>query len=105
MSDIAKFTPGPWEVGRSMCGHYPAVRKNFRPDHHMEVCGPVHGYMYSADEKAEQAANARLIAAAPELYEALELLALNIVHAFPSMKDLGPITKAAAALAKARGEA
>lgn len=102
MSDIAKFTPGPWEVGRSMCGHYPAVRKNFRPDHHMEVCGPVHGYMYSADEKAEQAANARLIAAAPELYE----VARMVVEASEVAGFSGPLGDAArAALAKARGEA
>lgn len=38
----------------------------------MQVCGPVHGYMYSPDEKGEQIANAHLIAASPALFEALK---------------------------------
>lgn len=70
---IEKFvqhTPGPWVVESD--GNYPIVRKRFRPDHHMDVCGPVHGYMYAEDEKGEQRANAHLIAAAPEMYEALK---------------------------------
>ncbi len=63
------MTPGPWVVESD--GHYPVVRKRFRPDHHMDVCGPVHGYMYSADEKGEQAANALAISLVPEMVELL----------------------------------
>lgn len=70
---LAAHTPGPWIVESN--GHYPIVRKRFRPDHHMDVCGPIYGYMYAEDEKGEQAANARLIAAAPEMYEALKRIA------------------------------
>lgn len=63
----ARHTPGPWVVRSN--GYYPVVRREFPPGHHMDVCGPVHGYMYSSDEKGEQEANARLIAAAPDMYE------------------------------------
>ncbi len=63
------MTEGPWVVESD--GYYPVVRKRFRADHHMDVCGPVHGYMYSKDEKAEQAANALAISLVPEMVELL----------------------------------
>ena len=58
--------------------------------------------------KEEMAANARLIAAAPELYEALEQMveiAELTVGWLPTPPGAdGPLIKARAALAKARGE-
>lgn len=95
---MSGFTPGPWEVASN--GHYPVIRKNFLEDHHMDVCGAVHGYMYAADQKANQAANARLIAAAPEMYAAIERLLwlVEVEHKI----DGGHIAEdARAALAKA----
>jgi len=75
-------TPGPWEVHWGE--YYPEVRKRFRPDHHSIVCGTVHGYMYSENREAEQRANARLIAAAPDLLEALN----NLIAAMDRDGDL-----------------
>lgn len=42
-----------------------------------------------------------VIAAAPDLLEALRVLTDNIEHAFPSLAHLGPVTNARAAIAKA----
>lgn len=50
------------------------------------------------------AADAHLIAAAPELLEALENLTANLDHAFPALANLGPLKSARAAIAKARGQ-
>jgi len=47
---------------------------------------------------------AHLIAAAPELYEALEDCTTRYIKAFPACIEYEPIRKALAALAKARGE-
>lgn len=68
-ADREAGTKGPWSVESD--GHYPVIRKNFREDHHMDVCGPVHGYMYSRDEDGEQRANARRIARVPDMEDAL----------------------------------
>ena len=64
-----KFTPGPWKSGRKH--PFSEVRYVDFTDMHGttdEICT----LYYSKGE--EQEANARLIAAAPEMYEALELL-------------------------------
>ena len=105
----AKFTPGPWSIAHD--GNYPRIRKHFRTDHHMDVCGPVHGYMYADDETANQAANAHLIAAAPDMYEALESLIITQEYKEEHGKDKAyelarktSWNKVKAALAKARGE-
>ena len=95
----AAHTPGPWIVHHD--GNYPTVRKVIRAGHHSPVCGPIHGYMYSAEERGEQAANARLIAAAPCLLDALE-------KARNTLAGCGMANIAAdicdAAIAKARGQ-
>lgn len=64
---LAEATRGPWRVGKTLCGFYPAIVKDFHVGHNMNVTGAIHGYMYHADQKANQQANARLIAMAPTL--------------------------------------
>jgi len=114
-----KHTQGPWVVHHD--GHYPRIRKHFHETHHMDVCGPVHGYMYSQDEKCEQAANARLIAAAPELLETLsractiikdmidkcDYVGCGTIEAgdLEEAEDRKRLAEVQAAIAKATGEA
>lgn len=93
-----KFTPGPWSVTDS---HYPSFK---------EISGPSFGIKcvmwatdLTEDEYHKRSADLNLIAAAPDLYEALEYV-LNVCPAIdPSGEDAHE--KAKAALAKARGEA
>jgi len=100
---MSKYTPGPWAIRRiaevpgAICGG--VTRQYMRgvgTDQLAMVCSvqPDNG----GDEAME--ANARLIAAAPELLEALEWL-LDDVGRASSM--LGAV-KARAAIAKATGE-
>lgn len=96
-------TPGPWKVDEDGfvwgCCPGPAFMKTA---HFLvaEVRG--WGYLqYRADGEQIQAGNARLIAAAPELYEALENLLGFLFH---GKKDRQAILRAKAALAKARGD-
>ncbi len=79
------YTPGPWRVDR------PYIRGAGRAIASLE----------SWHNEVEDAANAHLIAAAPELYEALVDL---IGFLFHGKKDRQTILRATAALAKARGE-
>ena len=90
---MAEPTPGPWSRG-GMFGT--RVKAGDR-----EICDCLTGG--NADEDATSAANARLIAAAPTLYEALyDLMALR---AYCDERKDGELFDAAeAALAKARGE-
>lgn len=90
-----KWTPGPWEAFHSTSGNF-------------TVAGPVRGgdgpYLDGSD------ANAFLIAAAPELYEALEGLAaaasIQVGAAGGALDHVFAVhlRGARAALAKARGE-
>jgi len=97
---MSGFTPGPWWADAS---HYGTVyiEANAAIDKRLlqEICavGP------TESGREQQLANARLIAAAPELYEALK-------QAVTSMQDSGysnshiAIRAARAALSKAAGE-
>ena len=78
-------TLGPWKVDR------PYIRG----------AGRVIATLESGRNEGEDAANARLIAAAPELFEALENLMDFLFH---GKKDRQTILRATAALAKARGD-
>ena len=78
-------TPGPWKVDR------PYIRG----------AGRVIATLESGRNEGEDAANARLIAAAPELFEALENLMDFLFH---GKKDRQTILRATASLAKARGD-
>lgn len=83
----ASHTPGPWALDRSRI-----YGENML----------VASVAYFRDTSLEEA-NARLIAAAPDMLEALRLLADNIEAAFPGLKRMGPLVQARAAIAKAEG--
>ncbi len=92
---MSKHTPGPWT-------HGPESR---------DICGPDDESVASAATwrpESEEVANARLIAAAPELLAALETLLTAVddavdVEAQASWQ--GAATDAEIAIAKAKGEA
>lgn len=104
-----KFTPGPWTEGASL-GYVAAVN---RPQH-----GKLGRFVAHTDGRVtteEQRANVQLIAAAPELYEALEAFAelgqnLDQAKCHAGMVDsihcarCSKVFAARAALKKARGE-
>lgn len=65
MTQEMKHTPGPWEVGDLDQNSQRIVRSE-----HIEICTCWHHCVGSIEKQME--ANARLIAAAPEMYEALK---------------------------------
>lgn len=92
----AKFTKGPW--------HYEVISDTVEAGQHTTVCNMDIGC--NQDENEENIANAHLIAAAPDLYEALyrltrdcEIAGLQEQAGFDCW-----ISMANTALAKARGE-
>ena len=93
-------TPGPWAT------HKTEGNGGNIPDR-LEIVGPEEGRKRGliasiyGFKLPEGQANARLIAAAPELYEALESL---IDFLFHEKKNRQAILRAKAALAKARGD-
>ena len=94
-----KFTPGPWKVGRP---------------HNEDVPSAINGWnyypiYYGNDEEqvcdiVYNKADAALIAAAPEMYEALEKIADINPYTITSEVAYEIIDIAGAALRKARGE-
>lgn len=90
-----KFTPGPWKASQDEQGWFVATATARPPNRHGDPVAVVLGQ--SVDE-----ANARLIAAAPELHELLRLIR-NIpddcVGDHPAL-----VAKLDAVLAKARGK-
>ncbi len=75
MVRVSRYTPGPWEAMNS-------------PDHHWCVCplaGPPVAICIDHDDDVE-AANAYLIAAAPEMYDVLKNLVTLRNKAFTSEK-------------------
>lgn len=88
-----RFTPGPWRKATGIT--YCAVRSDEGVIADMRL---VDGYYNTFD--------ASLIAAAPELYEALEFAAKTLERtANDNLDGRNAATQARAALAKARGEA
>lgn len=87
-------TPGPWTApeGPFVGGHYVGT----------EDADIAERADWPLEFTAEQEANARLIAAAPELYEALERL---LVEHDGNYRTSTAVDAARAAIAKARGEA
>ncbi len=117
----AKFTPGPWELIET-------AHANIISHWHVqigEIQVPLFPYkrLYSADrtqsafvKDPEQFANAYLIAAAPELYAALEKFAERGKEGLAEFREMGmlpdflkaielQLEEINTALAKARGEA
>ena len=95
MSNQGKWTPGPWHVPKAGGYAHGPVDKN-------DV--PVVTWTGMARPRQENGmANANLIAAAPELYEALENIVTELEETgFQGEWDSYP--QARAALAEARGE-
>lgn len=93
----AAWTPGPWRVR----GIGPAVLGVVAGE--VDSGNPAAAAVAYVEGGQHEYANAHLIAAAPELYEALRGLADSIQGAWPSLTHLGPMVAARAALAKADG--
>ena len=76
---VAKYTPGPWNIGSS---DLPVSRMSIHCKGHKESCHSTIALMVSrmtiGISHDEEFANARLIAAAPELLEALRKYELPI---------------------------
>lgn len=95
----AKFTPGPWVIDAGFDGS-----GNFNQYWQVHdgsdaiVCSTM--FCMAGNKEA----NAHLIAAAPDLYEALSRIESIIEGAFPNLNDGEAMRDARAALAKARGE-
>jgi hypothetical protein len=87
------ITPGPWFVGDLDHASQRVVRQE-----HIEICTCWHHSVGSIEREME--ANARLIAAAPDLYAALEFVRSN--YAAGDTKVINATIDTA--LAKARGE-
>lgn len=108
-----KHTPGPWTVlPEEVDRDYIRVRGTRLGERYKVANVPtVTGRGVPAREADETRANARLIAAAPELLEALEVLeayvANNIVTDYPTGIDIEgtAFQRARAAIAKATGSA
>lgn len=94
-----KHTPGPWQLERLTGDHDIGIR----------VTGPVvSGYTAfirtgwpHENQRVEQEANAKLIAAAPDLLEAL----MTLVSSYDAEDSFAELTVARAAIAKATGSA
>lgn len=106
---MTKHTPGPWKV----INRWPMVSvidtQGDAPNGGDHPVGDMHLGLYRGLPRMEETvlANAKLIAAAPDLLEALEAL----THEYHAVREgqgwhyeLESITKARAALAKAEGE-
>jgi|688.fasta_scaffold1401594_2 hypothetical protein len=96
---MSKYTPGPWWVGEKKSGYVAQIQIQ-----------PAIAISWGAIDEEEADANARLIAAAPDLLEALELLiddlALRAKLRGDDCLDVsdGRLYKAQKAIAKAKGE-
>lgn len=100
-------TPGPWKVDKEgfIWGRCPGGCRMEVSDFPVaEIRGTGH-LQYRPDGEDMQAANARLIAAAPELYEALEeLFDMMISNKVNNGEGVRRLLMATDVLAKARGD-
>lgn len=97
---MSKHTPGPWSLNKRFKS--PVVALDLKDGGALlPIVDAVHGF-----DNAQAKANARLIAAAPELLEALQELRANIGAASLSQNEKGKQVRALAdaAIAKATGE-
>lgn len=99
---MSKHTTGPWNIG---CA-------NFKEEAEIGIHGPGADGFVICDLQADgydedtQKANAKLIAAAPDLLEALESAEMALLgYTHKNEITLSALYKARAAIAKARGEA
>ncbi len=99
MADV-KHTPGPWAIEYRTDGQFTYSPRIYAGPAVIHYTAGYHTEEQDATFKARAEANARLIAAAPELLEALQW----IVSQPQGYMYLEVREKAAAALAKATGE-
>lgn len=101
----AKFTPGPWTITGRYCIRGPRDEGQPWQRNNPPVARVRSKQEYRSSDGEIDAANARLIAAAPEMYEALEkIMEIYYSGAMPTeatLRDINRIAKAA--LAKAEG--
>ena len=98
MSDKTKHTPGPWRTKREgFSTVYVEARIDGGLIQEVAACGPTEA------GRDQQEANARLIAAAPELLEALRGI-MKLDEDLCSEGSIEALDKARAAIAKATGE-
>jgi len=98
MSEI-KYSPGPWSIAKQPynlvvldnAGHLVATAYGWNEHGHME-------------QPPEGQANAHLIAAAPELYEALNEVSYHLENNLPIWYTQGMHKRMKAALEKAEGK-
>ena len=93
---MTQFTPGPWKVVRYANEFHPRIESDLDPN-----CAV--GEAFVGSDYCD--ANARLIAAAPDLYEVLSAIMTHHDGFFVATFELELADQAYAALAKARGEA
>ncbi len=92
------YTKGEWEIKCHIDAGHPALAI-----HPNLITIDAKGIRVCRIEEGNQEANARLISASPDLYEALEYV-LNVHNPEPwSIKDRERINKARQALSKAKG--
>ena len=96
---MSKHTPGPWTVQRDFRGYgtFQIVEAGER-ERSLLMCGDAAGV-----PRGEMQANARLIAAAPDLLESAESILLMLDGTDHSTK-IDRMAQLRAAIAKARGE-
>ncbi len=102
----AKHTPGPWNIGSS---DLPVSRMSIHCKGHKDSCHSTVALMVSRGvigiSHDEEFANARLIAAAPDLLEALKDCVAVMDRELAGLKVIQPeLSAARAAIAKATGE-
>ena len=102
----AKHTPGPWNIGSS---DLPVSRMSIHCKGHKDSCHSTVALMVSRGaigiSHDEEFANARLIAAAPDLLKALEDCVAVMDRELAGLKVIQPeLSAARAAIAKATGE-
>lgn len=104
MAQETRFTPGPWHTAKMHPRHV-CNKVGFKVAKCLEVTKGLPGLVVSREEAK---ANAHLISAAPELYEALaaaeELYQIGLITASNELINRVAAARRAA-LAKARGEA
>lgn len=96
-----KFTPGPWRLHNGTV-HASRPRERYHVQYNR-----IASVSLARKDSSEFFANAHLIAAAPDMYEALESLHAEIGKLPADLGNhalVGSVFEAAAALSKARGE-
>lgn len=104
---MSKHTPGPWFVRAQDTGFLIDSPKTKEQPHGRVAAVAQYSYDWAGPMRAEALANARLIAAAPELLAALEVILRDhmAVHGVGDLEMQPALFQARAAIAKATGEA